>query len=182
MRNVAVGCLIALVALTGGCELDEEPLDGAGNGTGGMYYLRLADRSGAACLADEPGADIDAVALFVDGQRVAYAGWARYDPPAQATCTNGHTDAAAVTGPPELRATSGFLSLGGGAVVVGFPNDRGELEELLPGDEVLVFEGGATAGERFSVAVGPTETGPWTTVAADAGDGRTPLTFASVGP
>lgn len=181
MRYVGVGSLLALIALTGACELDDEPLDGNGDGAGGMYYVRLADRSGGACLADEPGADIDAVELLVDGQRVAYAGWARYEPPAQAACTNGHTDAADVTGPPELREASGFLSLGGGAVVVGFVDDLGQLEELLPGDEVMVFEGGATAGERFSLAVGPSETGPWTTVATDVGDGRTTLTFASAG-
>lgn len=170
-----VGILAVVVVLLAACELDEEPVPGSGNGE--MIFLRISDLSGGTCSAD-PGADIDAVELLSGGQRVAYAGWARYDPPAQTACSNGFADADQVLDAPEARPDSGFLSLNGGAVVVEFVDGLDALV-IEPGFEVNVLEGAATHDERVSLSVGPTEDGPWTAAATNVGDGRTTLSFTA---
>lgn len=172
----------ALVALAlgfaagvgGGCELDEALLAGGD----GMFYLRIVDAATPGCAGNEPGADVDAIALEVDGSLV-YAGWARFVPPGDGGCPNGFTNAADAQGAPELFTTSGFLSLGGGVLVVAFLDAAGSSHEIVPGDRVRFFESGSITSERISIAVGPTENGPWTNAAANVADGFATLTFAA---
>lgn len=180
-------CLVAWIVVVAaglalaGCELDEEPAAGSGNGE--ILFLRIGDLAGAECNGDEPGADIDAVELLVNGTRAGYAEWARYDPPAQPLCAgNAFTAAAQALGPPDFRTESGYVSLNGGALVVQFQDSEGFPLVIEPGDEINVFEGGAAESEHVTLAVGPTQDGPWTTAVSNAAPGRNTLSFVAPAP
>lgn len=138
--------VVALFSLLGssGCELPQDTSNGGSSSTdvgepttGSFSFIRIVDESGAA-PTEQPGADIDAIVIYADGETFISAGCLEsslFGENREVHGDNPFLDPAKGTlGFKENSPGYGFVSLGGGTLFCELPVAIGA------GDRVDIFE------------------------------------------
>ena len=151
---------------TGDLVGEDPPLNGP------LTWIRITDdpenESLQVCLPfNSPGADIDAVELYRNGELLGYATEAVADLNKDVAqkgkpCDNDYGDGKLALGPPDAGTQTGSVSLGGGQIMLQLADGA----TIMAGDVIKVHEAGLQVvgvPERFFVAVGTTSQvgGPW---------------------